>query len=259
MKNLLIVLLLLAACSKPSTIADPEPVTRNLVIEQDTIKPVIIDAAKGGVKGKPPKTTTPPYVPPTPPTGTGYSCILIDFDGQNVLSPYWNNSTEFNLGPSGLSTEQKLQILSEVQALYSRYNVAITIDENVYNNANPFRRMRVIVTTTSAWAGQGYSGIAYTGSMLWGDNTPCFVFSDRLYYMEHMIAEIVAHEAGHTVGLSHQTEYDSNCNLVSRYKNGAVMGNSLNSVQGQWIYGTTTSCFTYQDDNAVLTNVFTLK
>lgn len=260
MKNLLIILLLLAACSKPAPITEPDyPVTRNLVIEQDTMKPVIIAAARGGIKGKPPKPTTPPYEPPTPPTGTGYSCILIDFNGQNVLSQWWNNGAAFNCAPSGLTDVQQAQVLSEARALYAAYNVTITTSEDVYNGANQFKRMRVIVTTTSAWAGQGFSGIAYTGSMTWGDNTPAFVFSDRLYFLEHFVAEITAHEAGHTVGLSHQTEYDNNCNLVSRYKNGAVMGNSMNSVQGQWIYGTTYACNAFQDDNAVLASVLSLR
>ena len=51
---------------------------------------------------------------------------------------------------------------------------------------------------------------------------------------------------------NHHCGYDANCTLVNRYKAGAVMGNSLNSSQGSWIYGTTVSCTTYQDDNSVL-------
>lgn len=193
---------------------------------------------------------------PTTPTGTGYSCILIDFDGQYVQNNYWNGGSPIDCAPSGLSSSQMTEVLNEVTALYAAYNVYVTYDENVYNAANPLRRTRVIVTSTSSWyPNTGVSGVAYPNSFTWGDGTPAFVFSNKLYYTSHYVAEIVAHEAGHTLGLSHQTEYDGNCTLVSRYRNGAVMGNSLNSTQGSWIYGTTVSCTTYQDDNGVLSGL----
>ena len=261
MKNLLIILLLLlAACSKPVVIdpvEKPELLTCKLDVES-------ISAAKGGIPGapkdkgpKPQPTPTPDPVPtptPVPPTtGTGYACILVDFDGQDVPEGIWGAA--LSCLPSGLTNEQITQVLNEVTALYAPYNVFITYDENVYNAANPYKRTRVIVTPTSSWYPAGVSGVGYLGSFTWGDDTPVFVFSDRLYFLPHMIAEIVAHEAGHTFGLRHQTEYDGNCNLVSRYKNGAVMGNSLNSIQGQWIYGTTYACDAYQDDAAVIRSV----
>ncbi len=201
----------------------------------------------------PPTTTDPTPTSPTP-TGTNYSCILIDFDGQTVSNTLWNSGATINCAASGLSSSQITEVLNEVRALYGAYNIYVTYDEAVYNAANPLKRTRVIVTPTSAWYG-GVSGVAYTGSFTWGDGTPAFVFSDRLYYTSHYVAEIVAHEAGHTLGLRHQTEYDAYCNLVSRYRNGAVMGNSLNSSQGQWIYGTTTGCNIYQDDNAYLSTM----
>jgi hypothetical protein len=144
--------------------------------------------------------------------------------------------------------------MNEVSALYASYNIYITYYENVYNAANPLKRTRVVVTPTSSWYAGSVSGVAYS-SFTWGDGTPAFVFSDRLYYTSHYVAEIVAHESGHTLGLRHQTSYDASCNLVSSYRNGAIMGNSLNSAQGAWIYGTTVSCTTYQDDNTVLSNL----
>lgn len=192
---------------------------------------------------------------PTTPTGSNYACILIDFDGEVVNSGYWNGGSTINCAASGLSSAAISEVLSEVRAHYAAYNVVVTYDENVYNVANPMKRRRIIVTPTSSWYSAGASGVAFTGSFTWGDQTPAFVFSDRLYYTAHFIAEIVAHEAGHTLGLRHQSSYDANCSLLSSYRSGAVMGNSLNSAQGQWIYGTTTSCYTYQDDNTMLRNV----
>jgi len=243
MKKLLLILIIFQSCQKIQQRKLEIVDESGLIIEN-------ISDAKGGVKGKPKPTPQPiPDPVPPPPTGSGYSCIFVDSDGHAATG--WGEVIEC----ASAGNIDMAQIMSEVRALYANYNVVITDDEAVYNNANPYKRIRVVVTTTSAWKDPAFSGVAYVGSFTWGDNTPCFVFSDRLYFLPHMIAEIVAHEAGHTLGLYHQTEYDANCNLVSRYKNGAVMGNSLNSVQGQWIYGTTYACDAYQDDAAVIRSV----
>lgn len=251
-------LLVFASCKKTSDTEETLAVSKEKIVSVCTYEPdaVLLNARKRKPTQptdptEPTPTPTPTPTPP-PPTGSGYSCILVDFDGQTVTNGLWNNGSTLNCASSGLSSAQISEVLNEVRALYAAYNVVITYDENVYNAANPMKRTRVVVTATSSWYSSGVSGIAYTGSFTWGDQTPAFVFSDRLYYTPHFVAEIVAHEAGHTLGLTHQTEYDGSCNLVSRYKNGAVMGNSLNSTQGQWIYGTTTSCYTYQDDNSLL-------
>jgi hypothetical protein len=255
-------LLVFASCKKTSDTDETLAISKEKTLSVCTYDPDLLLANLK--RRKPTPTTDPTTTPttdptptptPTAPTGTGYSCILIDFDGQTVSNAYWNNGATFNCAASGLSSAQISEVITEVNALYAGYNVVITYDENVYNAANPMKRTRVIVTPTSSWYPAGSSGVAYIGSITWGDQTPAFVFSDRLYYTSHYVAEIVAHEAGHTIGLRHQSEYDASCNLVSTYKNGAVMGNSLNSTLGQWIYGTTSSCTTFQDDNSVLSGL----
>ena len=268
-------LLVFASCQKSTDIENVEDLQKAKTLSVCNYEPEIL-MANNARKIKPTQPTPPTYptpptsptptptpeptptptpIPPAPttPTGSGYSCILIDFDGQSVTNSLWNGGATLNCAPSGLSSSQITEVLNEVRALYAAYNVFITYDESVYYAANPLKRTRVVVTPTSGWY-SGVSGIAYVTSFTWGDETPAFVFSDRLYFTSHYVAEIVAHEAGHTLGLSHQSEYDGNCTLVSRYRNGAIMGNSLNAPQGQWIYGTTVSCSTFQDDNSVLSN-----
>jgi hypothetical protein len=115
-----------------------------------------------------------------------------------------------------------------------------------------------VVTPTSSWR-PGVSGISYTGSFSWGDDTPCFVFSDRLYNVSSYIGEIASHEAGHSLGLNHQTEWDANCQLISSYRMGVVMGNSLYVSQGAWTYGPTIACNIFQNDDQVLTNKLGLR
>lgn len=207
-------------------------------------------------RGKPIKY---PTTTPTPtPTGTGYSCIYLDFNGQTVNSQFWNNGSTLQCAPSGLTAEQIATVVNKVSTAYSSYRVTVTADESVYLNANQNMRIRVIVTPTSAWS-TGVSGITYKGSFSWGDETPSFVFSDRLFYGAGYIGEIASHEAGHSLGLSHQTEWDTNCQLVSSYRMGVIMGNSLYVPQGAWTYGTSLTCTTYQDDNAVLSNKLGVK
>ena len=187
-----------------------------------------------------------------PQRSRGYACIYIDFDGQTVKSSYWNGGVSFTCLPAALTEEGKVQVLNEVITHFAAYNVTVTKDQAVYDKADSRKRIRIIVTPTSAWY-PGASGIAYNGSFTWGNGTPAFVFSDKLYNSPHFIAEIVAHEAGHTLTLRHQSVYNESCGLVLTYKMGVIMGNSLYvDPRGIWTYGTTTSCNTFQDDKAVL-------
>jgi hypothetical protein len=83
--------------------------------------------------------------------------------------------------------------------------------------------MRVIVTITSEWYGP-VGGTAMVGTFASGDNTPCFVFSERLGFNTKKIGEAVSHEAGHTLGLYHQSHYDASCNKISDYHYGQGAG-----------------------------------
>ena len=253
--------LFVLSCTKQSTnelISTAHPVTKPA---ECTIDIAAVRAAID-LRAKWPDATSirrkPAPTPTTSPTTSGYSCIYIDFDGQTVNSPYWNNGNTLQCYPSGLTIDQMAAVVTKVTAEYSLYNVTITSNESIFLAANPAMRIRVIVTPTSAWR-KGVSGITYTGSFSWGDGTPCFVFSDRLYNDPSFVGEIVSHEAGHSLGLNHQSDYDLNCNLVNAYRQGVTMGSAFNVAQGVWTYGTSTSCSTYQNDNQVLTAKLGLK
>jgi hypothetical protein len=181
----------------------------------------------------PPKVDT-PFTPQQPvdsgdatPQGEWKAVIYIDFDGYKNISEYWNVT---DCAPSGIETWKQDSILNRVKYMYSRFNVLVSRNEADYNNANPLTRIRVVITPTSAWK-PGVSGITYNGSFSWGDDTPCFVFNDRLVNSVKYISEIVAHEAGHSLTLNHQMEWKHpECTLVSNYRMGSEpMGNSLYS------------------------------
>ncbi len=80
-----------------------------------------------------------------------------------------------------------------------------------------------------------------------------------------MVAECCTHESGHTVGLSHQAKYDSNCNLLATYNTGAgtgqtgwapIMGNSYYENFSGWYNGPTPyGCAADQDALSIITSI----
>lgn len=185
--------------------------------------------------------------------------LYIDFDGQTVTSPHWNGGQTINAAPAALTAEQKEQVVNEVAVLFAPYKVTVTDNESLYNSTQAVKRQRIIVTPTSYWFG-GVSGVSYIGQMEWGSSTPAWVFSDKLYNTPHFIADITAHEAGHSMAsLRHQSVYNEDCTLQLTYRMGAIMGNSLYVPQGSWVYGNTYSCTAWQDDHLMLVNKFGLR
>jgi len=192
---------------------------------------------------------------------TSNPVILIDFDGHYVTGTPWNWNGPINAAPSGLSNAVMKEIIASVAADYRIFQVNITTDPSEYNAAPAASRMRVIVTTTSDWYGSA-GGVAYVGSYSWGDDTPCWVFSALLSYDAKKIAEAISHEAGHTLGLQHQSKYDSLCNKLGEYNTGSgnftsgwspIMGVSYYTNVSTWMKGSNTiSCGTVQDDIATI-------
>lgn len=194
------------------------------------------------------------------------SVILLDFDGYNLNSVYWNSGLPYNCQPSGLYPEQIQIILDSVKKDFVNFNVTITTDENVYLNASSAKRTRVVITTSSEIY-PNVAGVAYIGSMFWGGDVPCFVFSNALSFNTLRTRFVISHESGHTVGLYHQSQYDVNCNLINEYKpcdnttnTGPIMGNiSVTCFPKWWIGPTTASCRTIQDDIQVISKNVGLK
>ena len=190
--------------------------------------------------------------------------IFLDFDGQYVQSTSWNGGMPLACAPSGLSDAQIVEIFSRVSEDYRPFNIDITTDSTVFLAAPLTQRIRIIITPTSGWY-TGVGGVSYTGSFTWGDDTPGFVFPDRLGPNNtKMVAECCTHESGHTVGLSHQAKYDSNCNLLATYNLGAgsgetgwapVMGNSYYENFSGWYNGPTPyGCAADQDALSIITS-----
>lgn len=150
--------------------------------------------------------------------------IFLDFDGHTVTGTSWNTSGPIVCGASGLDNAQITEVFNRVAEDYRPFSINVTTDSTKYLSAPANRRIRVIITVTSDWYGSGAGGVAFVNSFTWGDNTPCFVFSALFGYNVKNISEASAHEAGHTLGLRHQSTYDVNCVKISDYNYGQGSG-----------------------------------
>ncbi|MEO5890717.1 MAG: T9SS type A sorting domain-containing protein [Ferruginibacter sp.] len=202
---------------------------------------------------------------------TAAATIYLDFDGYNVNSAYWNGGTPFTCVSSGMTDIQIKEVYDRVAEDYRPFDINITTDELKFLAAPLSSRIRVVITSTSNWF-TGVGGVSFVGSFKWGDDTPAFVFSDRLGSGNpKIVAECCSHESGHAVGLSHQSTYDSTCNLTATYNEGEgtgeaswapIMGNSYYRNMSGWNNGPTPyGCATTQDNLSIITtqNGFTYR
>ncbi len=258
MKNhLILAVLFLCACSKnydkPATVkTSKEPERCDFGISQfneSKRAAVIVGANK-----RPPKL---------PPPGNPGAVILLDFDGHIVSGTNWNYNGDIICAPANITADESNEIVDRVSNDYSPFNVTITTSQSVYDAANPLKRMRIVITETYEWFGMA-GGVAFIGSFTWGNNTPCFVFSSLLNYNLKSIAEAASHEAGHTVGLYHQSTYDANCTRTSEYNYGQGSGElSWAPIMGAGAYRNVTlwhngsnsyGCTSMQDEVPVISN-----
>ena len=111
------------------------------------------------------------------------------------------------------------------------------------------------------------SGVSWVNSFVWGDDTPGFVFSDLLGpFNPKYVAECCAHEAGHALGLSHQSRYDGvNCSSPAETYNSGngtgepgwapIMGNSYGRNMTNWNNGPTPwGCTSVQDNLSIISS-----
>lgn len=202
--------------------------------------------------------------PPMSSHPSAVATIFLDFDGHYVSSSVWNGGMPIACAPAILTDAQQLEIFNRVSEDYRPFNINITTDSLKFLSAPLTQRIRVIVTPSSSWR-PGVGGIAYIGSFTWGDDTPAFVFTDRLANSPKYIAECCTHESGHTLGLAHQSSYDNACNLVETYNTGTgsgetgwapVMGNSYYKNMTGWNDGPTPyGCASVQDNLTTITSL----
>lgn len=140
--------------------------------------------------------------------GTSDHVIYIDFDGEPVSNTPWNNSTlttiEAAAHPKANDVEWVQFIWNRVAEDFAAFDIIVTTDRDVYDSADPDKRVMAVVTPTSDWYPIRFpgedepGGVAFVGSF--NDLDPVvWVFN----FEEYSVADTISHEVGHAFKLSH--------------------------------------------------------
>ena len=145
--------------------------------------------------------------------------VYLDFDGSVVEGTLWNEDGNIIAEPSGLSPATITWIHRIVSEHFKLFNLNITTDRAVYDRAPVRQRIRVIITPDGSWYGPA-AGVSAIGSFSWGNDTPAWVFIHTLSDNPSFIADCATHQIGHTLGLQHQSEYDSYGVMITELSGG---------------------------------------
>jgi len=145
--------------------------------------------------------------------------VYLDFDGAEVDGTIWNENGKISAATSGLSPASIIWIHRMISEHFNLFNLNITTDPAVYDRAPVHQRIRIIITPDGNWYGPA-TGVSAIGSFVWGDDTPAWVFMNPLSNNASFIAAAATHQIGHTLGLQHQSVYDSYGSMITELSGG---------------------------------------
>jgi len=198
--------------------------------------------------------------------------LYLDFNGHfestwgsysNVTTPAYSTDSDYTTF-SDAEQANIQSIWSQVAEDYAPFNINVTTVEPA-SFANGVAMRVAIGGSSSDWLGSSAGGVGYVNSYTNSIVNTVYVFPAQLANgTAKYVGEASSHEAGHSFGLNHQSQYDSTGALVNDYYAGAngkapIMGNSYSATRGLWWNGTSTSATTIQDDMSIIsrsTNTF---
>jgi hypothetical protein len=211
--------------------------------------------------------------------------IYLDFDGHVTQNTFWNDATHPTIISPAYDTDGNAAVFSttELQTIvgiwqrvtedYAPFEVDVTTEapniEDLRNSGPSDTRwgIRALMTqnvntvdNTPVYSGAG--GVAYVGSFNYNSDTPLFAFNKG----ENNAAMTASHEVGHSLGLDHDGQLDSNPNdTVNDAKGysdgfgtgdtswGPLMGAPFGKSLTQWSKGEYQYANNREDDLAIIT------
>jgi len=192
--------------------------------------------------------------------------IYLDFDGHDASGTSWGADAigrpfDLDSDPSTFSTTERDRILyiwQRVAEDFALYEIDVTTEDP---GVEALRKsgvgdlsygIRVVIGGSSGdWYGSA-GGVAYVGSFDWNTDTPCWVWPGSLSNSEKNIAEAASHEAGHTLGLSHDGKTDGTTYYSGHGNWAPIMGVGYSRPIVQWSKGEYSLANNTQDDLAVM-------
>jgi len=191
--------------------------------------------------------------------------IFLDFDGHDASTTSWGDEGSLPIArpydtdgnPYVFSTAERTAIQyiwTRVAEDYLQYDLDVTTEDPgvaaLKNTGNGRYGVRVAIGGDSAdWFGSA-GGVAYLNSFDDNQDVPCWVFPKNLGDNEKNIAEACAHEAGHTLGLSHDGQ-TTGVEYYTGHGNWApIMGVGYNRSIVQWSRGEYANANNTEDDLA---------
>ena len=196
--------------------------------------------------------------------------IYLDFNGFDASTTSWGSDAigrPFDLDgdPTTFSSSERTAIQNvwlRVMEDYSMYDIDVTTEDpgvealRKVGSTDANYGIRVVIGGSSSdWFGSAAGGVAYVGSFNSSSDLPCWVWPAQLANSEKNIAEAASHEAGHTLGLSHDGA-DVN-GVHTEYYGGQgnwapIMGVGYGKPITQWSKGEYANANNTQDDLAVM-------
>jgi autotransporter-associated beta strand protein len=177
--------------------------------------------------------------------------IYLDFDGEKGPFPGWTSMT-VDAAPANASNTQIYDVWKMVSEDFQGFNLNVTTDRKVFDSTPEGRRAHCIITPTKN-AAPTAGGVAYVGSFNWTGDRVCWAY----YSTGKNAVEVISHEVGHTLGLSH----DGRTSPSEGYYGGhgtdptgwaPIMGVGYYKKLSQWSKGEYLSANQKQDDLTVI-------
>jgi hypothetical protein len=157
------------------------------------------------VESQPLSITTTNVTEP-PPSGGGETnqVIFLQFKPCTITDLNWSSTPIVSPG-SGLTEDKQLEVFNYYKSIYSEHpKLSFTMDQAVFDAADPTHRQETVFTTNSSWYGSA-GGVSFIGSFNF--NKVNWVFSELLNFVARNCAVAGVHEGGHGLGCYHAVDF----------------------------------------------------